>query len=68
MKGKGSLLITDWRNTKGPNSLLNSKSVYPQPKSGSVAKKEMGKIQAHEVHTIDDKSAVKCCLLWDQGL
>eukprot|EP00983_Pelagomonas_calceolata_P044775 1139447-Pelagomonas_calceolata.AAC.1 len=39
--------ITDRRSTIGPNGLFNSKSVYPQPKSGSVAKDVMGKIQVH---------------------
>eukprot|EP00983_Pelagomonas_calceolata_P028021 879027-Pelagomonas_calceolata.AAC.1 len=37
--------ITDRRNTIGTNSLFNSKSVYSQPESGSVAKNVMGKIQ-----------------------
>eukprot|EP00983_Pelagomonas_calceolata_P115206 1160172-Pelagomonas_calceolata.AAC.10 len=36
---------TDWRSTIGLNSLFNSKSVNPQPESGSVAKDMIGKIQ-----------------------
>eukprot|EP00983_Pelagomonas_calceolata_P037721 1136475-Pelagomonas_calceolata.AAC.1 len=43
-------------------------SVNPQPESDNVAKDMVGKIQIHEVRTIDDMSAVYCCLLWDQGL
>eukprot|EP00983_Pelagomonas_calceolata_P005543 181056-Pelagomonas_calceolata.AAC.1 len=37
--------ITDWRSAIGRNCLFNSKSVYTQPESGSVAKDAMGKIQ-----------------------
>eukprot|EP00983_Pelagomonas_calceolata_P020767 652579-Pelagomonas_calceolata.AAC.1 len=37
--------ITDRRSTFGPKILFNSKSVYPQPESGSAAKNVMGKIQ-----------------------
>eukprot|EP00983_Pelagomonas_calceolata_P041459 1138073-Pelagomonas_calceolata.AAC.4 len=58
--------ITDRRSYIGQISLFNSKNVNPQPESGSVAKDVMGVIQ--EVRTIDDKTAVYCCLLWDQGL
>eukprot|EP00983_Pelagomonas_calceolata_P019062 599055-Pelagomonas_calceolata.AAC.1 len=43
----GITYITDRRNTIGPNSLFNLKSMYPQPESGSVAKNVMGKIQVH---------------------
>eukprot|EP00983_Pelagomonas_calceolata_P009892 320127-Pelagomonas_calceolata.AAC.1 len=39
--------ITDRRNTIGPNSLFNSKSMNSQPESGNVAMDMMGKIQIH---------------------
>eukprot|EP00983_Pelagomonas_calceolata_P043626 1138983-Pelagomonas_calceolata.AAC.2 len=58
--------ITDLRYYWTYYSMFNLKSENPQPESGSVAKNVMGKIQ--EVRTIDDMSAVYCCLLWDQGL
>eukprot|EP00983_Pelagomonas_calceolata_P006500 214059-Pelagomonas_calceolata.AAC.1 len=45
--------ITDGRNTIGPNSLFNSKSVYPQPESGSFAKNVMRKIQVHCIERVD---------------
>eukprot|EP00983_Pelagomonas_calceolata_P109584 1159570-Pelagomonas_calceolata.AAC.7 len=47
----------------------NSKSVNPQPASGSVAKNVTGKIQVHEVCTIDDMSAVYSGIRgWSQAI
>eukprot|EP00983_Pelagomonas_calceolata_P011858 380919-Pelagomonas_calceolata.AAC.1 len=51
--------ITDRRSIIGPRSQFNSESVYLQPKSGSVAKDMLGKIQVH---------VFRHCMRWMNGM